>query len=83
MAHLSYFALIVEIIIETINIEGSPPPYQDVYLLGLAHRMGGARATFDHTIPIKARDRRERGIAVNRRADGLKNQIRKAPRPRP
>jgi toxin-antitoxin system PIN domain toxin len=26
----------------------------DVYLLGLAHRMGGTLATFDRTIPIKA-----------------------------
>jgi hypothetical protein len=26
----------------------------DVYLLGLAHRMGGTLATFDQTIPIKA-----------------------------
>jgi toxin-antitoxin system PIN domain toxin len=26
----------------------------DVYLLGLAHRMGGRLATFDRTIPLKA-----------------------------
>jgi hypothetical protein len=26
----------------------------DVYLLGLAHRMGGTLATFDRTVPIKA-----------------------------
>lgn len=26
----------------------------DVYLLGLAHRMGGQLATFDRTIPLKA-----------------------------